>query len=462
MTDPAGAQEPGPRKPHAWLGSMLPGVALSALIAVLAVLGAPVVAKVFPIPAMVIALLIGIALNPFAHTPRFQPGIVFCLKTILRWAVALLGLRIALGDITALGLTTALLVIVSMAVTVATGFLCARMFGQQAPFGALAGAGTAVCGASATLATAIVVPDYKGKEADVAFVVVAVNALSTVAMVLYPIICSWLGFDPQVTGVMLGATIHDVAQVVGAGYAVSDAVGNTAVIVKLFRVFLLFPVVHRHRLVVRRRSRDTAAQAKFRFPVFALVFVALTILNSIAGIVCPDRAGLRADQGAADRGLDLGPADRDLGARSRHLAAGDCRAGLASRRHRDDHHPGDPVGGDGGIAAAALTAARGSCAILAVDLHEATSSDMTEMTGRAFAMHARRRRARARRPIMTFVAIVLPSWRPSLSSSICCGHAGRARRRARRACPSGHDRGRCIQRAACRDPRADPAPAGRA
>src|SRR5262245_15657035 len=149
----------------AWLRSVAPGVGLSAVVAVLAVAGAPLIAKIFPIPAMVIALLIGIALNPIAHTPRFQPGIVFCLKTILRWAVALLGLRIAINDIAALGFATAALVIISMALTVVTGFLCARMFGQQAPYGALAGAGTAVCGASATLATAIVVPDYKGKEA---------------------------------------------------------------------------------------------------------------------------------------------------------------------------------------------------------------------------------------------------------------------------------------------------------
>ena len=120
---------------------------------------------------------------------------MFCLKVLLRWAVALLGLRIALGDIAALGWATALLVIVSMLMTVVAGFLCARAVRPQAGFGALAGAGTAVCGASATLATAIVVPDYKGKEADVVFVVVAVNALSTVAMVLYPLICTWLGFD---------------------------------------------------------------------------------------------------------------------------------------------------------------------------------------------------------------------------------------------------------------------------
>src|SRR5262249_28091086 len=70
-----------------------------------------------------------------------------------------------------------------------------------------------------------------------------VNALSTLAMVVYPLLCVWLGFDAQTAGIMLGATIHDVAQVVRAGYAVSETAGNTAVIVKLFRVFLMLPLV---------------------------------------------------------------------------------------------------------------------------------------------------------------------------------------------------------------------------
>ncbi len=230
---------------------------------------------------MVIALLIGIALNPVAQRPLFQPGIVFCLKRVLRWAVALLGLRIALGEIAALGSTTALLVIVSMVGTLAAGFLLARAFGLERAYGALAGAGTAVCGASATLATSIVLPDYKGKETDVAFVVVAVNALSTLAMVLYPLLCLALGFDAHSTGVMLGSTIHDVAQVVGAGYAISEATGNTAVIVKLFRVFLMLPLVLVIGWLFARRS-VTSAAANIPIPVFALVFVALCGLNSIA------------------------------------------------------------------------------------------------------------------------------------------------------------------------------------
>ena len=96
--------------------NLLPGLALSALVAIAAVAAAPLLARIVPIPAMVIALFIGIALNPLARRPLFQPGIVFCLKTLLRWAVALLGLRVALGEIIALGLPTAALVVVAQGV----------------------------------------------------------------------------------------------------------------------------------------------------------------------------------------------------------------------------------------------------------------------------------------------------------------------------------------------------------
>jgi uncharacterized integral membrane protein (TIGR00698 family) len=278
--NPPASNATAPELKTAVLAGLL-GVALSGVVAIAATLLAPVVARSVSIPAMVLALVIGIALNPIARRAWFQPGIGFCLKTILRWAVALLGLRIALGEVAALGWMTATLVVAAMALTLTAGSLLARALGQHPAYGALAGAGTAVCGASATLATSIVVPDYKGKEADVAFVVVAVNALSTLAMIVYPIICARLGFDQRLTGVMLGGTIHDVAQVVGAGYAVSETVGNTAVLVKLFRVFLLFPVVLAIGAAFARRSMASNA-AKIPFPMFALVFVVLCLINSVA------------------------------------------------------------------------------------------------------------------------------------------------------------------------------------
>ncbi|HYC18175.1 MAG TPA: putative sulfate exporter family transporter [Pseudolabrys sp.] len=268
-----------PRQAGTTVAMLAPGIVLSAFVAAIGYFAAPYVAHVVPIPNMVIALIVGIALNPLAASPVVQPGMNFCVKTLLRWAVALLGLRVGLGDIAALGLGTALLIVVTMAITVGSGFIFARWSGQTPGFGALVGVGTAVCGASATLATSTVVPEYEGKSADIAFVVVAVNALATLAMLIYPPLCIALGFDAQTTGVMLGGTIHDVAQVVGAGYAVSNAVGNTAVIVKLFRVFLLLPVVLGVGWYFTRMGMRHG-QAQVPVPVFAIVFLVLCLINS--------------------------------------------------------------------------------------------------------------------------------------------------------------------------------------
>lgn len=261
-----------------------PGLALSALVAGIGYLAAPFVAHVVPIPNMVIALVVGIALNPIAARPVMQPGMAFCVRTVLRWAVALLGLRVGLADIAALGPGTGVLIVASMLATLVSGFIFARWYGRGPGFGALVGVGTAVCGASATLAASTVVPDYPGKQADIAFVVVAVNALATIAMLVYPPLCILLGFDAQSTGVMLGGTIHDVAQVVGAGYAVSVPVGNTAVIVKLFRVFLLLPVVlgvgwHFTRMGLKH------GEARVPLPVFGIVFLVLCVLNSVVPLL---------------------------------------------------------------------------------------------------------------------------------------------------------------------------------
>jgi uncharacterized integral membrane protein (TIGR00698 family) len=260
------------------------GIALAAAVAIAAVLAEPLMKKLtggFGLPAMVIALFIGIALNRIAADPRFQPGITWCVKKLLRIAIGLLGLRIALGDILGLGLGTIILVVAVMALTIIFAIWLARLLGQPDGYGALAGAATAVCGASATLATTTVVPNYPRKEADTAFTVVMANAISTLVMLAYPPLCLWLGLGPRDTGLMLGITIHDMAQVVGAGYAVSEPVGNTAVIVKLFRVFLLLPVVLIIGWWFMQRGEQTG-DAKVPAPVFAVVFLLLALVNTVA------------------------------------------------------------------------------------------------------------------------------------------------------------------------------------
>ena len=206
----------------------------------------------------------------------FATGLKFCVSRILRIAVALLGLKVSLSEIAALGFSTALLVICAMVATIAAGFALARVIGLSRSFGALAGCATAICGASAALATSSVLPSSPSKDADTVFVIVAVNLLSTVAMLAYPPLGQALGFDDLHTGILIGGSIHDVAQVVGAGYAVSETAGATAVIVKLFRVLLLLPAI----LIIGRLFIGGGEGAKVPVPVFAFGFLALCLVNS--------------------------------------------------------------------------------------------------------------------------------------------------------------------------------------
>lgn len=266
--------------------SLAPGIALALALAGAASLLEPFVARLFPVPALVIALVAGIWLHPFAARPLFAGGLRFCVSKVLRIAVALLGLRVALGDIAALGATSALIVVAGMVATILAGVGLARFLGLSNAFGALAGAATAVCGASAALATQTVLPDYKGKEADTVFVIVGVNLLSTLAMLAYPPLAHALGFGDQLTGVVLGGTIHDVAQVVGAGFSVSETTGAAAVVVKLFRVLLLLPVILAIGYAFARRSPVAGERrAKVPLPIFAFGFLLLCFVNSIVPAV---------------------------------------------------------------------------------------------------------------------------------------------------------------------------------
>ena len=278
--------------------ALLPGLALASALAISTYLLAPFIAPIAPLPALVIALIAGILLHPFAARPLFAQGLRFCVSTILRIAVALLGLRVALGDIAALGLTTAIIVILAMTATIFCGLWLAQALGLSRSFGALAGVATGVCGASAALATSSVLPAYPNKDADTVFVIVAVNLLSTVAMVAYPPLAQVLGLSETATGTLLGGTIHDVAQVVGAGYGVSEPVGASAVIVKLFRVLLLLPVI----LIIGRLFAQPANDAKVPVPIFAFVFLALCLVNSavpLAPALMPIYAPAKALAGTA-------------------------------------------------------------------------------------------------------------------------------------------------------------------
>lgn len=230
-------------------------------------------------PAMLMALLIGMALHFLAVEEPTQPGIDFATRGLLRTGVALLGLRIGVGDIAALGPALVFEIMALVVATIIAGMAAARLIGRSWHYGALTGGAVAICGASAALAISAVLPRGRITEKDTLLTVVAVTTLSTLAMVFYPVLFSALGLDDRQTGFLIGATIHDVAQVVGAGYSAGEAAGDTATVVKLLRVAML-PAV----LLVFAAMARVGKGARIALPWFLVAFIALVLLNNFAAL----------------------------------------------------------------------------------------------------------------------------------------------------------------------------------
>jgi uncharacterized integral membrane protein (TIGR00698 family) len=263
------------------LASLWPGVALCAVIALAAVF----VSGMHGGPPMLYGLLMGAAFHYQSHDPRTAPGVDACMRVILRLGIGLLGARITVEQVQSLGWATGLIVALAVVTTVLCGVLVARWLRLSWSMGLLAGGATAICGAAAALAIAAVLPPDEHRERNTLSAVVLATVLSTVAMLLYPLVASALALPPLWAGVFLGGTIHDVAQVVVAGYSLGQEAGDTASIVKLLRVGLLVVVVMGISVMVRRRPSQTAAAPptrKFNLPVpgFLVLFVGLVGVHS--------------------------------------------------------------------------------------------------------------------------------------------------------------------------------------
>jgi uncharacterized integral membrane protein (TIGR00698 family) len=257
--------------------SLFPGVLACAVVAT----AATFLSEHYGAPVMLFALLLGMAMNFLSGEGPCKPGIEFTARTVLRLGVALLGLRITVGQIAELGWGPVAIVVISVVLTIGVSMVVARAMGFNTLFGLLSGGATAICGASAALALAAALPNHPQKERATLFTVIGVSALSTLAMIVYPMLATAVGLDERAAGVFLGATIHDVAQVVGAGYSMSAQTGDVATVVKLMRVAMLVPVIVFAVMFTRSRvAREGGGKRPPLLPGFALGFVVLMALNS--------------------------------------------------------------------------------------------------------------------------------------------------------------------------------------
>ena len=257
---------------------LFPGVIVSMIVATTA----QFLADQYSTPVMLLALLLGMAVSFLGQEGKTVDGISFTGKTLLRVGVALLGVRISADLIIGLGPQLIALVMIGVIATILFGLIIARFFGHSWRFGLLTAGAVAICGASAAMAISAILPKDARSEQHLIFTVLGVTVLSTAAMVAYPIVVHALDISDTNAGVFLGGTIHDVAQVVGAGFSISEPAGDTATLVKLIRVALLAPVVLVASLIIRSFTQAPEDGTKPPLlPTFVVVFIILAALNSL-------------------------------------------------------------------------------------------------------------------------------------------------------------------------------------
>lgn len=257
-----------------------PGVAVAIVIAI----SATFISANYGGPQLLYALFFGLAFYFLSQDPTCRPGIDFCSKILLRTGVALLGVRITFGKIASVGVEPLVIVVCGLVITLGFGYALAKWLKRPVTEGLLSGGSVAICGASAALAIAAVLPQNKENEEFTLLTVVGVTTLSTLAMIVYPMLVKLLGLNPTEAGIFLGGTIHDVAQVVGAGYMISNHTGDIATFVKLTRVVCLVPVVLSLSIVFKSKNGKTELDAAPLVPFFMIGFIVLVIANSLGFI----------------------------------------------------------------------------------------------------------------------------------------------------------------------------------
>ena len=252
------------------------------LVTGVAALAAAYLSEHYGAPLMLMGLLIGLSFNFANADPKLHPGLGLASKSLLRWGIVLVGTQITLWQIVALGWEPFVAIAGMIVLVTLTGVGVARVFRLGSGLGILAGGAVAICGASAALALSALLGEKRASQAQLTLVLVAVSAASAFAMSTYPVLAELLHLTDRQAGFLIGASIHDVAQALGAGYSFSQEAGQTAAIVKLTRVTLLAPTLAVISLLLPKDG--SSARERIGLPWFVVGFLGLALFNSFVPI----------------------------------------------------------------------------------------------------------------------------------------------------------------------------------
>ena len=255
--------------------SIFPGFLVTFLVAI----SAKFLSNYYGAPTILFALLLGMSLH-FLYTETLcEKGIDFASKYLLQLGIILLGFGVTWQQIVKIGFKPLSIVLCAIIFTILLGPILAKFLNRGWRIGVLTSSAVAICGASAALAISSILPKNKFSEQNTLFTIVSVTTLSTLTMIVYPLLVRYLNMDDFSAGVFLGASIHDVAQVVGAGYGISKTAGDTATLIKMVRVASLFPIVLILLCFLQKRPKS-GALTKVPIPFFIVGFLMTIFLNS--------------------------------------------------------------------------------------------------------------------------------------------------------------------------------------
>ncbi len=269
---------PGDRK-RSWRAPV-PGL----LLVTIAALAALWLSDQYGAPQILLGLLLGFALNFTSADPRLRPGLDMASQTLLRVGIVLLGLRVTFNEIAALGLVPFLGLVAIMAAVIGAGILAARLSSLDLRFGLLAGGATAICGVSAALALWGIIGSKRVSQEGFAITVLGVTLASALALATYPALAAMLELSDTQAGFLVGASIHDVAQAIGGGFAVSEKAGEVATVVKLSRVTLLVPLLLLVAMFIGRAGGENRFSLRQGIPWFIAGFALVVAINSLVEV----------------------------------------------------------------------------------------------------------------------------------------------------------------------------------
>lgn len=264
--------------------AVAPGLFLCGAIAAVAMLVArvPFVADGLHLGTAILAIVFGAAFrNTVGLPPAAEAGVRFTLKRLLRLAIVLLGFRLLLQDLASIGLAGALVVTASVVAGLMASYGICRGLGLNTRLSMMMATGHAICGASAIAAAEGIL---RGGQRDTACAIGVVSLLGTVTMFLFPALDRVVELPAGVYGAWAGTSIHNVAQVVAAGFAAGAEEGTMASLFKLARIVFLFPLLLVLAAWAARAGRPVGdsrkASAREPFPWFVVGFVAVIALNT--------------------------------------------------------------------------------------------------------------------------------------------------------------------------------------